>query len=401
MTKHRLTHAQRDLDGAGRPRPATARRLARLAVALAAAACVPAACAIFPPIGDLPPDRIDLDWALPLYDLEVFAYHPLELGQPLFVRSASTPSAGLVVVPSKDRMVRGVDAASGKVLWSLATSGANVAQPVAVGEELVIASTDGHVYRANQRNGRATWTSEYPGKSVVAAPAVGGGRVFVTSIDNRITALEWDTGDRIWDKKRPHASEFTVTGQAGAVISGDDVITGFSDGQLIAFAAEDGATVWSADLAAGKTEFVDIDTTPILVGNLVIASSYRQGLYGIDAASGTVSWLLKGEAYGTPAELEGTLYVPQASGRILAVNAADGAVRWVARVFSERARTPAVSSKYVIVPIGASLALMDRGSGRTLARYGDMFGVDATPEVAYGTAYVMGDSGTLYALGIY
>jgi outer membrane protein assembly factor BamB len=373
----------------------------RLAITSSVAAVALAACAVIRPIGDLPPDRIDVDWALPLYDLEAFAYHPLELGQPLFVQSAATPPGGMVVVPSRDREVRGVDAQSGKVLWSLTTSGANIAQPVAVGEELVVASTDGHVYRANQRNGRAIWTSEYPGKSVIAAPAVAADRVFVTSIDNRLTALAWETGERLWDKKRPHASEFTMTGQAGAVIHKDSVITGFSDGQLIAFAAQDGATLWSTDLANGKTEFVDVDTTPVVVGDLVVASSYRQGLYGVDAGSGTVTWLLKGEGYGTPATMEGILYVPQASGRIVAVRAADGAVRWVAKVFSERARTPGVTHKYVVAPIGESLALIDRGSGRTVARYDDARGVDATPEMAYGTAFVLGNSGTLYALGIY
>ncbi|TNF37682.1 MAG: hypothetical protein EP329_02525 [Deltaproteobacteria bacterium] len=360
-----------------------------------------AACGVFRPIGELPPNRLSVDWALPLYDLEPLAYHPLELGQPLFVQSDATPQTGLLVVPSKDREVRGVNAATGEVLWSFTTSGANVAQPVAAGEELVVASTDGHVYRANQRNGRVLWTSDYPGKSVVSAPVVHEGRVFVTSIDNRLTALSYEDGSRLWDKKRPHASEFTITGQAGVALFGDKVITGFSDGHLVAFAAEDGATMWTADLSGGKTEFVDVDSTPVVVDNVVVASSYKSGLYGIDAATGTVTWLVKGEGYGTPAVIEGMLYVPQASGRIIAVRAADGAVRWVAKSFGERARTPAVSHKYVLAPIGESLALIDRGSGRTLARYDDARGVDATPELAYGTAFVLGNSGTLYSLGVY
>jgi len=359
------------------------------------------ACGVFRPIGDLPPDRLDVDWALPLYELEAFAYHPLELGRPLFVQSDATPPTGLLVVPSKDREIRGVNAATGEELWSFTTSGANVAQPAAVEEELVIGSTDGHVYRANQRNGRVLWTSDYPGKSIVSAPVVADGRVYVTSIDNRLTALSWEDGSRLWDKKRPHASEFTITGQAGVTLFGESVITGFSDGHLVAFGAEDGATLWSADLAGGRTEFVDVDSTPVVVEDLVVASSYRQGLYGLDAATGTVTWLVKGEGYGTPAAIEGMLYVPQASGRVVAVRAADGAVRWVAKSFSDRARTPAVSHKYVLAPFGESLALIDRGSGRTLTRYDDARGVDATPEMAYGTAFVLGNSGTLYALGVY
>lgn len=358
-------------------------------------------CAIFPPIGELPPERMSLDWARPLYALEPLAYHPRETGRPLFVRTAATPPTGIVIVGAKDRIVRALDAATGAVVWTLPTSGANVAQAAVAGDALAVASTDGHVYRVAQRDGKVAWTSPYPGKSVLAAPVVADERVFVTSVDNRITALSWSDGERIWDKRRPHAAEFTMTGQAGAVVSGDTVITGFSDGQLVAFAREDGATVWSADLSGGQTEFVDVDTTPVLVGSIVVAGSYRQGLYGLDAATGTVTWLMKGEGFGAPAEHEGVLYVPQASGRVVAVQASDGAVRWVARLTSDRAYTPAVSSKYVLAPMGESLVLIDRGSGRTLARYDDARGVDATPEFAFGTAYVLANSGTLYALGLY
>lgn len=373
---------------------------ARLAIGICAALGL-AACAIFPPLGDAPPDRLDVDWARPLYDLEVFAYRPLEQGRALFVQSEATEPSGMLLVPSKDRAVRGVDATSGRILWTLDTRGANVAQPVAVGEEFVFGSTDGQVYRANQRNGRVLWASEYPGKSVVAPVAVAGGRLFATSIDNRLTALSYETGERLWDKRRPHASEFTMTGQAGPLVHEGRVITGFSDGQLVAFEIEDGATAWVTDLSDGKTEFVDVDTTPMVVDGMLVASSYRQGLYGLDPDSGTVVWLVKGEAFGTPATLDGLLYVPQANGRLVAVGAKDGDVKWVTRFFSEKAATPAVTTKYLLTPIGESLALIDRGSGRTLLRYDDGRGVDATPEFAFGTAYVLGNSGTLYALGIH
>ncbi len=361
------------------------------------------ACSVFVPLDDPPPNRIGLDWASSVYELEGFAYKPSELGQPLYVSpNPSTPPAGLVVVPSDDRKIRGLDAANGHVLWELETRGPNVARPVAVGEDLIIGSSDGHVYRIHQRNGKPIWVSEHPGKGgVLSTPTVHGGRIFVTSIDNRITALDFETGALVWDKRRPHASDFTVTGQAGATIVGNTVVTGFSDGQLVAYAVSDGATEWSVDLSGGKAEFVDVDTTPVLVDDVLVAGSYRRGLYGLDPKTGDIKWLMKGEAFGTPAMIEDLIYVPQATGRILAIQPRDGSIRWIARFASEWATTPAVTRKYVLAPVGDSLAVIERGSGRTLTRFDDLRGVKGTPDAAFGTAYLIANSGTVYALGVY
>ncbi len=379
-------------------------RLTTIAAAFAVAPLLATAgCSIFPPLEAPTPRRVEVDWAASLYQLDAFAYHPTEAGSPAFVGPTEGAPSGLVVVPSKDRRVRGFDAATGEERWAFRTKGPNVARPAAVGADVIVGSMDGHVYRVRQADGERIWRSDYPAKGgVVSPPVVAAGRVFVTSIDNRITALSASDGAPLWDKARPHASEFTITGQAGAALIGEDrVVTGFSDGQLVAFAVEDGATLWSVDLGGGATEFVDVDSTPVVVGDVVVASSYRRGLFGVDAATGDVRWLVRGEGYGTAAALEGELYVPQANGRIVAITAATGEVRWVARFHTERASTPAVSGKYVLAPTGDALALLDRVTGRLLARFDDSRGFSSTPEVAHGTVYAIGNSGTVYALGLY
>ncbi|MFT7580077.1 MAG: outer membrane protein assembly factor BamB [Myxococcota bacterium] len=358
-------------------------------------------CTVFPPLEEPPPERLRLDWATSLYDLESFAYQPEEPAQTLFVETDASPSGGLVVVPTKERAVHGIDAANGKTLWTLPTNGPNVARPTAVEDQLLIGSMDGHVYKVYQRNGKPLWKSDSPGQAILSAPVVAGDLVFVTSIDNRLTALDLATGARRWERRRPHSAEFTITGQAGAAVSGETVYAGFSDGELTAFSTADGATLWSVDLSGGETEFVDVDTTPIVVGDTVIAGSYKRGLFGISTETGDVKWLVKGEAFLTPAEFEGVLYVPQASGRIVAVEVESGTVRWVSRFDSGFATTPALTTKYVVAPIGNALALLDRGTGRTLVRYDDSRGVSGTPDVAFGTAYVLGNGGTVYAVGIY
>ncbi|HRE91546.1 MAG TPA: PQQ-binding-like beta-propeller repeat protein, partial [Myxococcota bacterium] len=107
-------------------------------------------------------------------------------------------------VPGKDRKVRGLDAATGRTIWEVGTLGPNASRPLDLGPfgapgELLLASMDGRVHRLSQRNGRRLWTSEAPATAAITAtPAVAGsgegGKVFVTSLDNRLTALSLETG---------------------------------------------------------------------------------------------------------------------------------------------------------------------------------------------------------------
>ncbi len=374
----------------------------RLSVIALAATMAIAGCSIFQPIGDLPAQRLQTDWAVQLYQLEDFAYQPIEAGRPLWLSSPAAPAGGLLVVPSADRRVRGIEAATGRVLWEIETRGPNVARPTAVDEDVLVGSMDGRLYRLHQRNGGLVWRSDLIGRGDLTSDIVTSGeRAFVTTTDNRISALSLADGSVLWDRSRPHRGEFTITGQAGPALHGDTVITGFSDGELVAMALSDGATVWSADLSNERTEFADVDSTPVMAGDTLVVSGYASGLYGVDPADGAILWQVPGEAYGTVATLDRMVYVPQADGHVLAVDAADGEVLWRTTVFKGVPRTPAVTRRYVMVPVEKRLLLLDRGTGRVITAYDDTYGFAATPEVAWGTAYTPGNSGWLYALAVY
>lgn len=375
------------------------------------------ACALFPPVGELDARRVTVDWATQLYELEPFAYHPIEEGRPLFVRGAATPDAGLLVVPAKDRRVRGIDAATGRVIWETETRGPIGAQPVDLGpngaaDEMLVASLDGRVYRLSQRNGRELWVSDAPATAgITASPVVVGkvddpkAKVFVTSLDNRLTALSLKDGKKLWQAERQQEQELTVTGQAGCAVARDLVITGFSDGVLVAFAQDDGVQVWSTDLSGGDKQFVDVDTTPQIVdvpdGQVVVAGAFSRGLFGLGLEDGVVRWKQQGPGFGTPAVLDGLVYAPRADGQLWAIEADGGRVRWISKFDTGWAGTPVASRKYLFTPVGEGLAVIDRGSGHELARWSDGRGVRATPELAYGSVYVIGNSGLVYGLGVF
>lgn len=353
-------------------------------------------------IGAPSQSRVALDWSQTLYPLEALSYHPEERGESLWVDDAFTQGNGLLVVASRDRVVRGLDATTGVEIWRFSTRGANVARPVSVGDDVLIASTDGHVYRLRRRSGRLIWTADIPGKgAVLAAPVVTADRAFLTTMENRIVAFDLATGKVAWNRKRSKRGEFTITGHAGILIDGDTLVTGFNDGWLVGYALVDGATLWSTDLGASAKGFVDIDTTPLRVGDTYVVGSHGFGLFALDRVTQDVVWSLRGEGLQTPTLVGDTLYTASATGALIALNATTGKVLWRRKFAASLSVSPAATRRYLCLPTDGGMLLLDRTSGALLERVGDSQGFSARPLFVAGRLYALGNSGRYYALGIY
>jgi outer membrane protein assembly factor BamB len=277
-----------------------------------------------------------------------------------------------------------------------------VAQPVAIEGDVLIASTDGRLYRLRRRSGRKIWAVDIPGKgSVLQAPSISGSKIFIATMENRLAAIDAKTGAVLWDRRRPQQGQFTITGHAGVLIDGSTVVTGFNDGWLIGFSQADGATLWSTDLSAGSQGFVDVDTTPLLYEGMFIVGSHGYGLFALDHVSQDVKWTLKGEGFLSPVIAGGTLYAATGRGDVVAVDAKSGKLLWKRHYSDELTTSPIATRKYLLLPTSAGLYVLDRRSGRVLERVGDSHGFSARPVFVGATLYALANSGRFYALGIY
>lgn len=353
-------------------------------------------------IGSLTGERVSTDWASTLYDIETFAFRPQERGEALHIQDEFAGPGGLIIVPSKDRTIHALRGHDGSELWRFETGGANVAKPVALGDDVLIASTDGRLYRLNRRSGRQIWAVDVPGKaSVLESPIVSDAKIFLTTMENRVAAFDVATGSVLWDRRRPHHGVFTITGHAGLLIDDNAVITGFNDGWLIAFATSDGATLWSTDLSGDGKGFVDIDTTPVASGPNYIVSSYGVGLFALNKESQDVVWYIKGEGFRTPVLAGTTLYASTSSGLLYAIDARSGEVLWHKKVAKALHTGPVPTRKYLLLPTSGGLLVIDRRQGTILRRVGDSHGFTARPLYVNGTLFAFSNSGRLYALGIH
>lgn len=155
-------------------------------------------------------------------------------------------------------------------------------------------------------NGRLKWTFETSAQ-IVSTPAVKGNRVYLSTQDNRVVAIDATTGDLIWEHKTVAAMD------SSPAVAGDMIFFGVRNTKVIALDARTGDTVWEF-----ATETNPTIGSPIVKDGVVYIGSGDGRIYALDALTGTERW--------SHLTLDWITNTPALSGNILAVSSLDG---WV------------------------------------------------------------------------
>jgi outer membrane protein assembly factor BamB len=99
--------------------------------------------------------------------------------------SSAAVANGLVVLGGRDKMVHGIEAASGKARWTFATRARVDSSPVIAGGRVYVGSSDGRFYVLDLAKGEKLWEFDMGGP-VSASPAVAAGRIVIGSQDGRV-----------------------------------------------------------------------------------------------------------------------------------------------------------------------------------------------------------------------
>src|SRR5690606_31429106 len=108
---------------------------------------------------------------------------------------------------------------------------------------------------------------------------------------------------------------FSVRGGTKPTLYKGLLYVGFSEGSLIAFNARSGLPVWELQLNKNK-RFKDIDSTPVIDGNLLYVSGYDDRLYCIDAQRGEIIWKIDGGGYYGITIDSDRIYYPTSGGEV-------------------------------------------------------------------------------------
>jgi outer membrane protein assembly factor BamB len=151
------------------------------------------------------------------------------------------------------------------------------------------------------------------------SPVLAGGSLYAVNNNGRAFAIKTRSGKARW--KREIA---TLNASAPAYDKHILYISNLEPGQVQALDAADGKTLWKRQLP-GRTE-----SSPVVVGNKVIAGCECGTLFAFDKATGKTLWEteLGGEIKAAPAVSNGIVYIGTYGGDMNAVNVSNGEIKW-------------------------------------------------------------------------
>ncbi len=197
-------------------------------------------------------------------------------GRAASIRSAPTDvpaaeiggEAGIVVVDADGRATR-VDRATGAVRWRAATSPA-MESLMLVGGVVVVPTTRGRLVGLDAASGRIAWTLALPDTTVrFGAPSEAGGDVVVGATDRQVRRVDASTGAIRW----AHDAGSVVNAAPLVSLSDGLVYVGTHGRRLLALRLADGERVWEGP-TGGR-----VKTAPVVAGScIVVIAEPRQAL---------------------------------------------------------------------------------------------------------------------------
>lgn len=200
------------------------------------------------------------------------------------------------------------------------------------GDRLIIASAFGFVAALEASNGNEIWRTDTEAP-MTGSPTIKDGRIFVSSNNNEVLALELDTGDLLWSDQAI-AESARVLGSPSPAAVEEIVVAPYSSGEVIAYLAANGRRLWTEALASvGQftpiSSINDIGARPILGGGLVFAASQSGVFAAIDGRTGNRVWQQPIGTTQAPALTGEYLFIVGVDAELACIKAGTGQVVWV------------------------------------------------------------------------
>lgn len=250
-------------------------------------------------------------------------------------------------------------------------------------------TVDGHVH-AITVDGQLQWKTKLIG-SIRTQPVISLGAIYIVAENDTVIALARDDGRILWTYDKEPVEEITIAGHAGLLLEDGRLYAGFTDGAVVAINPADGRLFWEVEtsvdveLRPGNVpQFLDVDTTPVLLRGTLYVASFTAGLYALDAMSGTVEW--------RDGDFQGVTGIA-AAGRMLVISSARRGVslldlrtrkvQWEKAPERGAPTPPIVTFKGTVIygETQGSLLALSLSDGREIARAEGGSGFSATPSV--------------------
>jgi len=340
-----------------------------------------------------PVDYFSVDWWAPLAPPTRLEYAPREVATPAYDADNK-----LVIALTRDGYVRAVEL-DGKVKWSFRTAhrfnaGARVEEGV-----VYVPGGDGVLYALDSVTGEVKWKYT-AGESLATVPVLANGLVLVASESDTLFAVKAEDGAWAWQYRRDPPPGFTIRGASTPLVREGTAYVGFSDGFVVALSLADGSATWERSLSGAGTEFLDVDTPPVMdeAGRLYVAS-YKSGIFALEAETGDMEWNTAVPGV-TSLLVRGQLLFASGDGRVDAYLGDSGRLLWSLPLGERAGFAPVFAQGMLLVPIQRSLLFLDPKTGKSRVAWNPGDGISATPFVRGSQVFVLSNNGYLYALDV-
>lgn len=184
-------------------------------------------------------------------------------------------------------------------------------------------------------SGKEKWRRDIgvPGRS---APTIADGRIFLSTITDQLMAFATEDGRSLWNFQATEPVTAMLGQPAPAYYSGL-VIAGFGSGELAALRSESGNVVWTDGLGASQSRatvanLLSIRGAPVIANGLVYAISMGGLLICDDVPTGRRVWERQVAGVDTLYVAGNWMFLISAQQQIAAVGIADGTVSWVTQL---------------------------------------------------------------------
>lgn len=334
-----------------------------------------------------------------------------------WLNAAPVIAANRLYTMDTEANVAAFTADTGRSLWRVALREKEKPAPafgggVSIDGDRLYATTGyGTAYALDAATGRQIWRVDL-GIPLRAAPTVAEGRVLVMSQDNRLTALNADTGAQDWQVTAT-LEPAGILGPGSPAMDGGTVVVGFSSGELFALRVENGRTVWQDQLArTGRSTALAalsaIVASPVIDRGRVFAIGHGGRMVAIDLASGQRVWERSLGGISTPAVAGDFLFLVTTDAQVVALTRGDGRIRWITpltRWKNPKKKTGGVAwfgpvlggGRLILVSSEGEMIFLDPATGEVQSQ--QKLGAPAylPPVVANMILYVLTDDGKVRA----
>jgi outer membrane protein assembly factor BamB len=205
-----------------------------------------------------------------------------------------------------------------KLAWSYDAGHLMEYSPIVVGETLFGIDNNGEAFAVNTRNGKPRWRRDIATLNA-SAPTYSNGRLYISNLEpGQVQALNAQSGKVVWRHPFPGRTE------SSPLVVGNEVIAGCECGSVYALNAQTGKEMWSAAVGGAVKASPAYDKGTVFVGD------YSGQMTALRASNGRQVWQASAgnSIYGTAAVAFGRVFAGDLGGGFHAWDESTGAPDW-------------------------------------------------------------------------